>query len=225
MTPQPIDFWFEFASTYSYLSAMRIDDQARSAGVTVRYRPFLLGPIFRAQGWTTSPFNLFPAKGNYMWHDVARRAASHGLPFRQPEKFPVYSLYAARVALMAEDEDWCVPFVRAVFRANFVDGMDIGDPDCVERLLVDLGVDGASVLREAGTASVKDALPAHTEEAMELGIFGAPTFVVGNELFWGDDRLEDAIAAAQMPAPAEENGAASVTDSPPGLSRPGESVA
>jgi 2-hydroxychromene-2-carboxylate isomerase len=139
-----------------------------------------------------------------MWHDVARRAAAHGLPFRQPEKFPVYSLYVARVATMAEEEDWCVPFIRAVYRANFVDGMDIGDPECVERLLVDIGVDGATVLLDSGGDDTKIALRARTEEAMELGIFGAPTFVVGDELFWGDDRLEEALAAALAEAGDQE---------------------
>lgn len=196
MTTQPLDFWLEFASPYSYLSAMRIDGLARDAGITVRYRPILLGPIFRAQGWGTSPFNLSSTKDRYMWHDVARRAAAHGLPFRHPEKFPVYSLYAARVALMAEDQDWYVPFIRAVYRANFVDGIDIGDPECIEHLLVGLGVDGATVLRDAGGDATKTALRARTEQAMELGIFGAPTFVVGTELFWGDDRLEAAFTAA-----------------------------
>ena len=204
MTPQSLDFWFEFASPYFYLSALRVDGLAREAGITVRYRPILLGPIFRAQGWNTSPYSLYPAKGRYMWHDVARRAAALGLPFRQPEKFPVYSLYAARVATMAEEEDWCVPFIRAVYWANFVDGVDIGDPECVERLLVDLGVDGATVLRDSGGDDTKIALRARTEEAMELGIFGAPTFVVGDELFWGDDRLEEALAAALAEAGDQE---------------------
>jgi 2-hydroxychromene-2-carboxylate isomerase len=201
MTPQTLDFWYEFASPYAYLSAQRIDGLARESGVDVRYRPFLLGPIFRSQGWTTSPFNLYPAKGAYMWRDVARRAAQHGIAFRQPQKFPVYSLYATRIALLAADEEWCLPFVRSVFRANFVDDQDIGDPDCIERLLVELGIDGATVLRDASAEEIKDQLRAQTEQAMDMGIFGAPTFMVGDEMFWGDDRLEDALAMA-LTAPA-----------------------
>lgn len=205
MKIKSLDFWFEFASTYSYLTAMRIDSMAREAGVEVRYRPFLLGPIFRAQGWNSSPFTLYPAKGRYMWRDVERRAADHGFPFQQPEKFPVYSLYATRVALLAENEDWSLPFIRSVFRANFVDGLDIGDPECVEQLLVDLGVDGATVLRDSSTTAIKDALRERTQQAMELGIFGAPSFTVGEELYWGDDRLEGALAAALVtPKPDEQ---------------------
>lgn len=203
MKTKSLDFWFEFASTYSYLAAMRIDSVAREAGVEVHYRPFLMGPIFRTQGWDAVPFTLSPAKERYMWRDVERRAAAHGFPFRRPEKFPVYSLYATRIALLAENEDWSLPFIRSVYRANFVDGLDTGDPECLEQLLIELGIDGATVLRDSSGAAVKDALRNRTGQAMDLNIFGAPTFVVGDELFWGDDRLEDAIEAA-LTAPLEE---------------------
>ncbi len=100
MTVPALDFWFEFASTYSYPAAMRIDALAGKAGVEVRFRPFLLGPIFKAQGWDTSPFNLFPAKGRHMWRDVERICAELKLPFRRPDPFPQASLLAARVALV-----------------------------------------------------------------------------------------------------------------------------
>jgi len=196
MKSKPLEFWFEFASTYSYLSIMRIEAVAEQAGVEVLYRPFLLGPIFQGQGWDTSPFNLYPAKGEYMWKDMARRSKAYGIPFHKPENFPVLSVYAARVALLGEDKNWCIPFIRAVFEAHFVDDQDISDPDILEALLVELGVDGASVLHSAGAGNVKQRLRARTEQAVELGIFGAPSFIVGRELFWGDDRLEDALAEA-----------------------------
>ena len=95
-----LDFWFDFASTYSYPAAMRIRPLAREAGVTVRFGPFLLGPIFKAQGWDTSPFNLYPAKGRHMWRDLERLCADLSLPFRRPAPFPQNSLHAARVALV-----------------------------------------------------------------------------------------------------------------------------
>ena len=97
--PATIDFWFDFASTYSYLTAMRIRPLAAAAGVVVRFRPFLLGPIFKAQGWDTSPFSIYQAKGRYMWRDLERLAADLELPFRRPDPFPQNSLLAARVAL------------------------------------------------------------------------------------------------------------------------------
>src|SRR5215475_8269845 len=102
--PLPVlDFWFDFASTYSYLAAMRIGPLAQKADVWVRFRPFLLGPIFKAQGWTTSPFNLYPAKGRHMWRDLERSCAELQLAFRRPDPFPQNSLLAARVALRSEE--------------------------------------------------------------------------------------------------------------------------
>src|SRR4249919_3263728 len=114
-----LDFWFEFASTYSYPAAMRIAPLAREAAVAVRFRPFLLGPIFKAQGWDTSPFNLYPAKGRYMWRDLERICAELDLPFRRPDPFPQMSLQAARVALVGLADDWGEEFCRAAYRAEF----------------------------------------------------------------------------------------------------------
>jgi 2-hydroxychromene-2-carboxylate isomerase len=99
MDKPQMTFWFEFASTYSYLSAMRVQEAADNAGVVVLWQPFLLGPVFGAQGWTTSPFNVYPRKGAYMWRDMARLAAERGLEFRQPEVFPQNGILAARVTL------------------------------------------------------------------------------------------------------------------------------
>src|SRR5438445_5017132 len=117
-----VDFFYEFASTYSYIAALRIAPLANSAGVTLRWRPFLLGPIFKQQGWETSPFNLYPAKGRYMWRDLERVCGALGLPFQKPEPFPQWSLLPARVALVGLDADWGVDFVRAVYRAQFAEG-------------------------------------------------------------------------------------------------------
>jgi 2-hydroxychromene-2-carboxylate isomerase len=111
-----LEFWYEFASTYSYLSAMRIEALAEAADVELRWRPFLLGPIFAAQGWTNSPFNLYPAKGRNMWRDLDREAARLGLPrVTRPNPFPQNSLSAVRVATYGADQDWLVPFSKAVF--------------------------------------------------------------------------------------------------------------
>src|SRR6201988_3639067 len=106
MPRHTLDFWFEFASTYSYPAAMRIAPLAAATGVTVRYRPFLLGPIFKAQGWDSSPFNVYAAKGRHMWRDLERLCADLALPFRRPELFPQSSLLAARVALLGLDHGW-----------------------------------------------------------------------------------------------------------------------
>ena len=114
-----LDFWFDFASTYSYPAAVRMAALAAHADVRVRFRPFLLGPIFKAQGWTTSPFNLYPEKGRYMWRDLERLCADLDVPFQRPDPFPQNSLLAARVALAGLDQSWGEAFCVAAFRAQF----------------------------------------------------------------------------------------------------------
>ncbi len=121
MAAAALDFWFDFASTYSYPAAMRIGPLAAAAGVSVRYRPFLLGPIFKTQGWDTSPFNVYDAKGRHMWRDLERLCTDLALPFQRPEPFPQNSLLAARVALVGLGESWGEPFCRAVFQAEFAE--------------------------------------------------------------------------------------------------------
>ncbi|MDE2361633.1 MAG: 2-hydroxychromene-2-carboxylate isomerase [Hyphomicrobiales bacterium] len=187
-----IDFWYEFASTYSYPAAMRIEECAAARNVAVRWRPFLLGPIFGDQGWTTSPFNLYPAKGRYMWRDLERICLARGLAFRRPDPFPQNSLLAARVATALEGEERA-RFSRQVYRAQFVEGLSIDGPDRVAGILDACALPPAALSR-AGSAEVKDALKESVAAARKLGIFGAPSFVTGDgELFWGDDRLEAAL--------------------------------
>ena len=192
-----LDFWFDFASTYSYPAAMRIAPLAATAGITVGFRPFLLGPIFGAQGWDTSPFNLYPAKGRYMWRDLERLCADLDLPFRRPEPFPQQSLLAARVALVGLAEGWGEEFCRAAFRAEFGEGGRIDDIATLTRLLVPFEVDPDRVLTAARSEPIKARLRDETQAAQQHGIFGAPSFVTTDgELFWGNDRLERALAWA-----------------------------
>src|SRR5947209_8114515 len=191
-----VDFFYEFASTYSYIAAMRIAPLARSADVTLRWRPFLLGPIFKAQGWDTSPFNLYPAKGRYMVRDCERQCAALGVPFRLPAPFPQNSLLASRVALVGLDEGWGEDFSRAVYRAEFADLRNIGEPAVIGEIIQALGHDSAAALVRAQSDEIKRKLRTNTEDAQRLGIFGAPSFIAGGELFWGNDRLEQALAYA-----------------------------
>ena len=191
-----VEFWFDFASTYSYLSAMRIAQAAKDAEATVRWRPFLLGPIFAAQGWTTSPFNLYPAKGRYMWQDMQRLCAARGLALVQPPGFPQNGLQAARVALAALGGPKGPEFCRAVFIEQFVHGADIAQEKTILRCLDKTGLP-ASLLDSARDPVLKTSLRTQTETAQDLGIFGAPSFLVGKDLFWGDDRLEMALEEAR----------------------------
>jgi 2-hydroxychromene-2-carboxylate isomerase len=191
-----LDFWYEFGSSYSYPTAMRIDELAAKSGVEVHWRPFMLGPILAAEGMSDSPFNIYPARGRYMVRDLERTCAALNLPFSMPDPFPQNGLYAARLALIGADEGWIADFSRAVYRAEFGDGANIFDRNLLAQILSDLGVDSSSCLDEIGSSEAKERLKYQTAEAHDLGIFGAPSFIAGGELYWGNDRLEQAIDRA-----------------------------
>lgn len=194
MAKPTLDFWFEFASTYSYPAAMRISPLAEAAGVAVRWRPFMLGPIFKEQGWTTSPFNLFPAKGRNMWRDLERTCGTVGLPFVRPKIFPQNTLLAARVALVGLAEAWGEDYCRAIYRAEFAEGRTVEETATIAGVLTGLGLDAGAVLDRAQSNENRSQLRGHTEEAQRLGIFGSPSFITADgELFWGNDRLEAAL--------------------------------
>ncbi len=188
-----MQFWFDFASTYSYVAALRVEEACARAGVSLEYKPFLLGPIFHEQlGIKDSPFNVFPVRGQYMWRDLERLCEKYELPFRRPSVFPRNSVLAARVACCAGEA--IGPLVKAVFKANFAEDRDIADAAVLRELVEGIGGDGAQALELANSPDVKAQLRANTSEAQRLGIFGAPDFVTRRELFFGQDRLEDAIA-------------------------------
>ena len=191
-----IEFWFEFASTYSYLSVLRIEELAARHHVRIWWRPFLLGPIFRELGWETSPFNIYPTKGDYMWRDVERRARRYGLGFRSPARgegivFPQNGLTAARFAIVGLDRDWGKEFCKSVFTHQFVDAGDISSFDSISKIARKVGASDDEIAM-ALSPKIKAKLREQTEAAANKGIFGAPSFTIGNELFWGDDRMEDA---------------------------------
>ncbi|MBS0345361.1 MAG: 2-hydroxychromene-2-carboxylate isomerase [Proteobacteria bacterium] len=208
MNSKPLEFWFEFASSYSYLSVMRIEALARQAGVKLAWRPFLLGPVFLSLGWNDSPFNIYPPKGRYMWRDLARLSARYGLPFQVPSRFPRNGLLAARVALTGASQPWIGAFTRATMQANFAEDQDIADPAVIRGILEALKLPAEAILTEAESPENKLALRSQTEQAAERGLFGAPSFITPDgELFWGNDRLEDALAWAASP-PARPDSAA-----------------
>jgi 2-hydroxychromene-2-carboxylate isomerase len=189
-----IDFWFEYGSTYSYVAAMRIDQEATRRGVNVVWRPFLLGPIFtKLLGIKDSPFNVFPVRARYMWRDIERLCAKHRIPWRRPTKFPRTSVLAARVSLLASNEPWASEFARRVYAANFAEDREIGDREVILGILRSLNVDAEAWAARAESPEAKAALRAQNESAEALGIFGAPNFVSRGELFFGQDRIDDAL--------------------------------
>lgn len=191
-----IAVWFDFASNYSYLSAMRVEQLARERGVGVSWRPFLLGPVFKSLGMDNSPFVTQQRKGAYVWTDMARQCRKYQLGWTRPTTFPRRGILPARIATLADGQPWQGEFIRRVMHLNFVDDHDIEDHAALGAILASLGQDGRATIAEAETDAIKQALRARTEEAQQRGIFGAPTFFVGDEMFWGNDRLDDALDLA-----------------------------
>jgi 2-hydroxychromene-2-carboxylate isomerase len=191
-----IEFWFEYGSNYSYLSVMRIEDAARRCGVRLVWKPFLLGPIFRAMGMETSPFVLQKEKGAHVWRDMVRQCRRYGLGWTQPSTFPRLAVLPARIALVGAEQPWIGAFSREVMVLNFALDQDINQPEQLVPILTKLGLPAADILDRAQAEPIKARLREQTELARAKGIFGAPTFFVGTEMFWGNDRLDEALLFA-----------------------------
>ncbi len=192
-----LDFWFEFGSNYSYLSVMRIEQEAARLGVRVRWQPFLLGPIFRSFGWDTSPFVLQKAKGEYVWKDMVRECRKYGLPWTRPSTFPRTALLPLRVALVGAEQSWMGEYCRRVMLLNFAADRDIDSVEVVNDVLTQLELPTQQIIAQAQSDTNKLNLRVQTETAKAKRIFGAPTFFAGDEMFWGNDRLDDALACCR----------------------------
>ncbi|NIF52081.1 MULTISPECIES: 2-hydroxychromene-2-carboxylate isomerase [Burkholderiaceae] len=204
--PRAIEFWFDFGSNYSYLSMMRIEALAAARGVRVLWRPFLLGPVFRRLGYDNSPFVLQKEKGAYVWKDMERQCRKYGIALTRPGTFPRAALLAMRVALLGANEPWIAAYCRKIMQLNFADDRDIGSPDVVSEALDVLGLPAQQLIADAQSDANKLRLREQTDEAIARGIFGAPMFFVGAEMFWGNDRLDDALDyCVSMPASGERN--------------------
>jgi 2-hydroxychromene-2-carboxylate isomerase len=198
--PASIDFWFTMGSTYSYLSVMRLAGVERSSGIRFRWRPFHLLVIL--QEMKHVPFADKPTKCAYMWRDIERRAAMYGIPARLPAPYPAkQSIVANLVAIVGMRQGWGADFVRAAYRRWFQLGQETGSEPNISESLREIGQDPLPILALANGPQTREALMEETAVAKDLGIFGSPTFAVGRELFWGDDRLEDAISWYQHGRP------------------------
>src|SRR5690606_7668805 len=191
--PPCIEFWFDFGSNYSYLSAMRIEELAGAAGVSVAWKPFLLGVIYRELGWKEPPFVTQVEKGRYAWRDTQRQARKYGIAFKLPSVFPRIALLPSRVAILGAQQPWQAAFCKNVMQQNWVLDQDINEAEQVLAALAGLVEDPARTLEQAQSDANKLKLREQTQLAREKGVFGAPTFFAGDEMFWGDDRLEDAL--------------------------------
>lgn len=196
-----IDFWYSIGSTYSYLSVMRLPKVVRAAGVAFRWLPFDVRHIMLEQN--NIPFRSKPVKAAYMWRDIERRADGYGLHPVLPAPYPLPELvFANRVAIVGAEEGWAEDYTRATYQRWFEQGQPAGEEPNLSASLTEIGQDPARISARAQQDEIAHALDAATAKAMSLGIFGAPTFVVGEEVFWGDDRIDDAVAWSRRSAAA-----------------------
>jgi len=187
-----MDFWISIGSTYSYLTVMRIDALAAEAGVAFTVRPFNVRSIMVEQN--NIPFKDKPVKSAYMWRDIDRRAAVHGLAVTVPAPYPLPDLpFANAVAVLGMREGWVWDYIKETYRRWFLDGQRPGEEENLSGSLTAIGLDPAEVADRAREDTIDAALAAETEIAKAAGVFGSPSFVVGKEVFWGDDRLEAAL--------------------------------
>lgn len=188
-----MEFWFSIGSTYTYLTVMRLHEAERESGAKFTWRPFSVRALM--QEMNNTPFVGKPVKEKYMWRDIQRRAQRYGIPANVPVEYPLKNFdLANRIAIVAQQEGWCEEYVRASYQRWFQKEKPAGDEPNIGESLREAGQSLDRVLQLANSDQIDDAYREATTEARSLGIFGSPSFVVnGCELFWGDDRLEDAI--------------------------------
>jgi 2-hydroxychromene-2-carboxylate isomerase len=192
-----LEFYFDVGSPAAYLAWTQVPRVAEATGAQVDYKPFLLGGVFQATG-NRSPMEV-PAKGSYMLGDLQRFAERYGVAFRHNPHFPINTLTLMRgaLALQMREPAKMKPYVDAVYRAIWVDAQDMNDPATVGAVLQQAGFDPRQLLALAADPEVKEKLKAVTQEAVARGVFGAPTFFVGNDMYWGQDRLDFVKEALQ----------------------------
>lgn len=186
----PIDFYFDFSSPYAYFASTQIEALAEEFNRTVRWRPILLGPMFKSSG--SAPLTEIPLKGDYARHDFARTAQLFNIAYRQPQPFPINTVNAARAVLFLQQQgnDKATPFAKRLFSAYFAEGQNIGELDTVLALAGPMGIDANSVAAGVAQEDIKTLLKTEVSAAMARGVFGAPFIIIDDEPFWGFDRFE-----------------------------------
>lgn len=184
------EFWFDFGSSASYLAWTQLPALEAATGAKAILRPMLLGGVFQATG-NQSPVNV-PAKGKYIFEDFRRWARRHGVAFERNPHFPIMTLpfMRAAIALQMKSDPRFMDYCHAMFNAIWVDALNMNDPATAAQALQKAGFDPQALMALAGEQATKDALKAATQEAIDRGVFGAPTFFVGEQMFWGQDRMD-----------------------------------
>ncbi len=192
-----IEFWFSIGSTYTYLSVIRLKEVEEKFGVKFSWQPFSVRKIMLEMDNVPFPPTK-QVKADYMWRDIERRAYSYGFEAKVPAPYPLKKFdFANSVAVLGVQEGWCAEYVSATYRRWFVDGLEPGSEPNVSESLREIGLKPGNVLKLAADEKIQKAYLKQTEQAQSKNIFGSPSFIVDDELFWGDDRLEDAVNWAQ----------------------------
>ncbi len=192
-----IEFWFSIGSTYTYLSVIRLKEVEEKFGVKFSWQPFSVRKIMLEMDNVPFPPTK-QVKADYMWRDIERRAYSYGFEAKVPAPYPLKKFdFANSVAVLGVQEGWCAEYVSATYRRWFVDGLEPGSEPNVSESLREIGLKPGNVLKLAADDKIQKAYLKQTEQAQSKSIFGSPSFIVDDELFWGDDRLEDAVNWAQ----------------------------
>jgi len=186
----PVEFYFDFSSPYGYLASEKVEALAAKHGRSVDWHPILLGVVFKQTG--AVPLTNVPLKGDYSRRDMARSARFHGIGFRMPSKFPIATQAPARIVLWATERDsgLAAKTVHSLYRAFFVDDIDISNADAAAAVASSCGADAAAARAAVDDPAIKDALKRGNEQAMAKGVFGSPFFIVDGEPFWGLDHLD-----------------------------------
>jgi 2-hydroxychromene-2-carboxylate isomerase len=185
-----LEFFFDYGSPYSYLADSRLPAFAERTGAEISYRPMLLGGVFKATGNQSPALQPCEAKRNYGFLELQRWVSHLGVPFAANPHFPINTLLLMRTAVAAQHAGVFGPFHRAVYPAFWAEGENLGEPEGVRRVVEKAGLDAGALLEAAASPGVKAELRASTEEAVARGAFGAPTFFVGDQMFFGNDRLD-----------------------------------
>ena len=186
-----INFYFDFVSPYSFLAHKQIEKIERSEGIKIRYRPILLGGLHNLHGIKAPAF--IPAKAKHMIRDCKLIAERNNVKFKFNSYFPIKSLNLMRGVLVADEDGYKSYYVDSIFNSIWQDGLNMNDENIIQKILKNLNVNPKTFLLRCSSSSIKDLLKKRTDEAFEKGIFGAPSFVSNNKIFWGQDRLEFAI--------------------------------
>jgi 2-hydroxychromene-2-carboxylate isomerase len=184
-----LEFLFDYGSPFSYLASLQVEGFAKRNNATVVYTPILLGAVLKATG-NASPMTV-PAKGRYMATELRRWSARYKVPFKpNPHPFMSNTLPLMRGAVAAQKIGFFPLYHRAVYRAVWAEAQDLGDDSVLRKVLEQVGVPATELVAAAQRQEVKDGLRSNTDRAVERGVFGAPTFFVGDEMFWGNDRFD-----------------------------------